>query len=114
MSPKKPPTKKNNKTRGNTAVLEAVPVRKPAKGPSPPATIKASTSKLELAPRSTEFTLPSRSATAAPTRAAEDGVEGRYVYGIIQSSQPKTFGKTAIGSAGEAVYTVHHGDVAAV
>src|SRR5436305_2032025 len=108
MSPKKPPTKKNNKSRTNTAVLEAVPARKPAKAPSPAPVIKASTSKLELAPRSTEFTLPSRSANTAPARAVEDGVEGRYVYGIIQSSQPKTFGKTAIGSAGEAVYTVNH------
>src|SRR5881296_2781519 len=111
MSPKKPPTKKNNKGRGATAVLEAVPVRKPTKAPSPAPVIKASTSKLELAPRSTEFTPVSRSTASASI--AADGVEGRYVYGIIQSSQPKTFGKTAIGSAGEAVYTVHHGDVAA-
>src|SRR5689334_20618942 len=40
--------------------------------------------------------------------------EGRYVYGIIESSEPTTFGKTGIGGSGESVYTVHHGDVAAV
>lgn len=40
--------------------------------------------------------------------------EGRYVYGIIESSSPETFGKSGIGGAGETVYTVHHGDVAAV
>src|SRR5437016_5677989 len=42
------------------------------------------------------------------------GQEGRYVYGIIESREPATFGKTGIGTSGETVYTVHHGDVAAV
>lgn len=36
------------------------------------------------------------------------------MYGIIESSEPTTFGKTGIGGSGESVYTVHHGDVAAV
>jgi hypothetical protein len=40
--------------------------------------------------------------------------EGRYVYGIIESSATETFGKSGIGGAGEIVYTVNHGDVAAV
>ncbi|MCU1284289.1 MAG: Gas vesicle synthesis GvpLGvpF [Acidobacteriales bacterium] len=55
-------------------------------------------------------------AAASISRMAEgqDGVEGRYVYGIIQANQPATFGKTGIGGSGESVYTVHHGDVAAV
>ncbi|MEO5937197.1 MAG: GvpL/GvpF family gas vesicle protein, partial [Terriglobales bacterium] len=48
---------------------------------------------------------------APPIRASQ---EGRYVYGIIESSSPETFGKSGIGGAGEVVYTVHHGDVAAV
>ncbi len=42
------------------------------------------------------------------------GQEGRYVYGIIESAEPAIFGKTGIGSSGENVYTIHHGDVAAV
>jgi hypothetical protein len=46
-----------------------------------------------------------------PTRATQ---EGRYVYGIIEASESVTFGKTGIGGTGETVYTVHHGDVAAV
>src|SRR5207244_5570831 len=96
-----------------TAVLEAVPSRKTTRGPQPAPTIRASSGKLELAPRSTEFVAPTR-ASAAAAAMPEDGVEGRYVYGIIQSSQPKSFGKTAIGTPGESVYTVHHGDVAAV
>src|SRR5258706_13866821 len=40
--------------------------------------------------------------------------EGRYVYGIIQASEPAAFGKTGMAAANETVYTVHHGDVAAV
>src|SRR5215470_4487313 len=40
--------------------------------------------------------------------------EGRYVYGVIESRNPVTFGKSSIGGVSEDVYTVHHGDVAAV
>src|SRR3954466_6404070 len=121
MSPKKTLPKKTSKGRETavlnksreTAVLEAVPTRKTSKGAPAAAPAVKSSGRLEVAPRSTEFIPPSRpSAAAAPAR--EDGVEGRYVYGIIQASQPKSFGKTAIGAAGENVYTVHHGDVAAV
>lgn len=40
--------------------------------------------------------------------------EGRYVYGIIQAKEPAFFGKMGIGNRGELVYTVTHGDIAAV
>jgi hypothetical protein len=40
--------------------------------------------------------------------------EGRYVYGIIQASEPTTYGRTGLAGMNEPVYTVHHGDVAAV
>jgi hypothetical protein len=39
---------------------------------------------------------------------------GRYVYGIIEAKEPLAFGKMGIGTQGEMVYTVHHGDIAAV
>jgi hypothetical protein len=42
------------------------------------------------------------------------GQEGRYVYGIIESVEPSTFGKSGIGGSGDSIYTIHHGDVAAV
>src|SRR5712671_1468047 len=42
------------------------------------------------------------------------GQEGRYVYGIIESTEPSTFGKSGIGGSGDSIYTIHHGDVAAV
>src|SRR5438874_1970787 len=40
--------------------------------------------------------------------------EGRYVYGVIESRTPVTFGKSGIGGVNEDVYTVHYGDIAAV
>src|SRR4051812_25356450 len=49
-----------------------------------------------------------------PRAEGKPGQEGRYVYGIIEGSDAVTFGKTGVGGANETVYTVHHGDVAAV
>src|ERR1700746_2456524 len=40
--------------------------------------------------------------------------EGRYVYGVIESRTPVPFGRSSIGGVSEEVYTVHHGDIAAV
>src|SRR6185312_1550673 len=40
--------------------------------------------------------------------------EGRYVYGVIESRAPVSFGRSSIGSVNEDVYTVHYGDIAAV
>lgn len=49
-----------------------------------------------------------------PIPAPDVRQEGRYVYGIIQSNEPVTFGKMGIGGAGEMVYAVTHGDISAV
>lgn len=40
--------------------------------------------------------------------------EGKYVYCIIEEPSPKTFGKIGIGGRGDEVYTIHHGNLAAV
>jgi hypothetical protein len=40
--------------------------------------------------------------------------EGRYVYGVIEARDPLNFGRIGVGGAGEMVYTVHHGDIAAI
>jgi len=40
--------------------------------------------------------------------------EGKYVYCIIEETQPKTFGRLGIGGRGDEVYTIHHGHLAAV
>ena len=43
--------------------------------------------------------------------AAQDGV---YVYCIIESSEPRTFGNLGIGGRGDEVFTIHYRDLAAV
>ena len=40
--------------------------------------------------------------------------EGKYVYCIIESQQPRSFGPIGIGGRGDEVYTVHHEGMAAV
>ncbi|HLJ86776.1 MAG TPA: GvpL/GvpF family gas vesicle protein [Candidatus Angelobacter sp.] len=40
--------------------------------------------------------------------------KGRYVYGVIESEAPVMLGKSNLGGVNEDVYTVHHGDIAAV
>jgi len=54
-----------------------------------------------------------------PTRVDAPGntrrQEGRYVYGVIEShGQQGSFGHSNLGGGNEEVYTVHHGDLAAV
>lgn len=39
---------------------------------------------------------------------------GKYVYCIIDSKEPRTFGPIGIGGRGDEVYTVHYEDLAAV
>ena len=39
---------------------------------------------------------------------------GIYVYLIVESAEPRTFGRIGIGGRGDEVYTVHYKDLAAV
>jgi hypothetical protein len=56
---------------------------------------------------------PSTSIQSVPTL-SEGRDEGRYVYGVIQSKESITFGRIGVGGTGELVYSVNHGDIAAV
>jgi hypothetical protein len=49
----------------------------------------------------------------APAPAQAPG-EGIYVYCVIESPEPRTFGSIGIGGRGDEVYTVHYRDLAAV
>ncbi|HEX8119417.1 MAG TPA: GvpL/GvpF family gas vesicle protein, partial [Pyrinomonadaceae bacterium] len=40
--------------------------------------------------------------------------EGKYVYCIIETKDPRSFGPIGIGGRGDEVYTVHHDGLAAV
>jgi hypothetical protein len=46
--------------------------------------------------------------------ARTSSAEGCYVYGVIETATPLSYGKMGIGGAGEMVYTVHYQDIAAV
>src|SRR5436853_5086056 len=50
-------------------------------------------------------------AEPSPTDAA---AEGKYVYCIIETAVPRSFGPMGIGGRGDDVYTVHHQGLAAV
>src|SRR3970282_1003470 len=53
-------------------------------------------------------------ARAERARAADDANEGRYVYCIIKSERPLSFGPLGIGADPADVHTVHYRDIAAV
>ena len=53
-----------------------------------------------------------QSPTASTTAAATP--EGKYVYCIIESREPRSFGPMGIGGRGDEVYTVQHEGLAAV
>ena len=40
--------------------------------------------------------------------------EGKYIYCIIETSEPRSFGPMGIGGRGDEVYTIHHRGLAAV
>jgi hypothetical protein len=44
----------------------------------------------------------------------EEPDQGKYVYCIIRTDNPRTFGPIGIGGRGDDVYTVHHSEFAAV
>src|SRR5579885_3386290 len=52
-------------------------------------------------------------AEVAPAQPPAPG-EGIYVYCVIESAEPRTFGSIGIGGRGDEVYTVHYKDLAAV
>src|SRR5881227_3293970 len=45
---------------------------------------------------------------------ADAAAEGKYVYCIIETGEPRSFGPMGIGGRGDEVYTVHHRGLAAV
>ena len=96
---KRPPASKATKSK---------PIRKPVSKPQPiamvPAPALAREPKLE----------PAGKFAPGPIPVPDVRQEGRYVYGIIESRDPVTFGRMGIGGSGEMVYVVTHGDIAAI
>jgi hypothetical protein len=54
------------------------------------------------------------SAPSQTDQAVDVPAEGKYVYCIIQSKEPRSFGPVGIGGRGDEVYTVHYEGLAAV
>lgn len=50
----------------------------------------------------------------AESSPADAAAEGKYVYCIIETDVPRSFGSMGIGGRGDDVYTVHHKGLAAV
>lgn len=102
------PTKKTAKTAPKAKAAKSSPAKARTRAPQRSEVITP-------AKAPTLVSAPPPAPKPAPVLSAPRATqEGRYVYGIIESSSPETFGKSGIGGAGETVYTVHHGDVAAV
>jgi gas vesicle protein GvpL/GvpF len=56
-----------------------------------------------------------RSATTTVEPTSESAsTEGVYIYSIIESPNPRTFGKIGIGGRGDEVHTIHYKELAAV
>src|SRR5579862_1818921 len=99
MSSTRRPAKSARKTK---AAKSAAPK------PQPVAMVPAPAPALKLG------SLPAEEFAIGPIPVPDVRQEGRYVYGIIQSRDPVTFGRMGIGGTGEMVYTAHFQDIAAV
>src|SRR5579862_1353987 len=98
-------TKRPAKTTRPATKKKAVKKKSPSKPP-----VVLSMPAMEMLEPATPI-IPS---TAGPIAVPDLRQEGRYVYGIIQSREPVSFGRMGIGGTGEMVYIVTHGDIAAV
>jgi hypothetical protein len=106
---KSSPAAKNGKVTKKAAAAAPKKAAPPKKNVEP---IRAN--RIEGAFSSVPQTVPAPELVAPPRTESRVTQEGRYVYGIIEANESMTFGKTGIGGTGETVYSVHHGDVAAV
>src|SRR3954467_14950348 len=83
------------------------------KAPASPVRAKKETARRELHALEA-VDAPVQPGAQSDGRPQQQQQEGRYVYGVIEAREPFNFGKIGIGGVGENVYSVHHGDVAAV
>src|SRR3954449_11855378 len=92
----------------------------PAKKPRTPAPVRARKAAPVSAPsrgklESVQMPRPVQPPAETPTRGpAEDSNEGKYVYCVIKSEQPLSFGPLGIGPDPAEVHTVHFREIAAI
>ena len=87
--------------------------KKPAKTTKPAAAPKAKPKAAAAKPAPAKAK-PAASQPRAAAAAPSDGAQGQYVYCIIQSESPLTFGPLGIGHDPAEVHTVHFKNLAAV
>ncbi len=87
---------------------QAVPKAVPSARTPTPVTTRPATSLLAPVPMPAPPKAPERAPAPVPTG------EGRYVYGVIEARETQDFGRVGIGGMGDAVYSVHYNDIAAV
>lgn len=103
--------KKTAKTAKSTKAAKA-PGAKASRAAAPKARASAKTApKAPKAPKETARPEPRAAAAPAPS---DGGAQGQYVYCIIQSETPLTFGPLGIGHDPAEVQTVHFKNLAAV
>ncbi len=115
-SAKRPQSKQSAKA-GSTTKSAAKVEKKGGTAAKPAAGKKIAIAKPAVLRVPTENAAPNIPTSSVPARGsdtAEARQEGRYVYGVISSREAAQFGRIGIGGMGESVYTVHHGDIAAV
>jgi hypothetical protein len=123
MPPIKPKAKKSSVKAAAKKTAKSAPSRNAPRTKEPTKTVSAKSS-LSSAPKPTSATrvpmdaatptIPGGMVIQGQREAGDNRQEGRYVYGVISTREPVQFGKIGIGGLGELVYSVHHGDIAAV
>jgi hypothetical protein len=105
-------TQKKTKPRSRRGTGSGGPARPERAGRTTrtPVAVPAARGKLERV----RLPQPVRAARGAASQAADDANEGKYVYCIIKSEHPLTFGPLGIGHDPAEVHTVHYRDIAAV
>jgi hypothetical protein len=109
--------KTRKKTTGRASATVAR--RKPAAVPVPPRARKAAPpasparGKLERVQMPRHASRPAPTATL-PNASPEDANEGKYVYCVIKSEHPLSFGPLGIGPEPAEVHTVHYREIAAI
>jgi len=86
---------------------------KPQKAAKKPASAKASTTVKETARQEAARGKLERVKVPSPSR-RDDESSGKYVYCVIRSEQPLSFGPLGLGPEPAEVHTIHYRDIAAV
>ena len=104
---------KKTRTAAKSSPKPAARAKKPGTGAPRERTGRAGAAPTAVRSKLERVKMPAASTKPAPRTGAEE-VNGRYVYCVIQSEKPLSFGMMGIGPEPAEVHTVHFRDIAAV